>query len=101
MVNLLLDDGAVCDHVRCQVADMASSQLGLSVVNQNTGSDYRNFSLSSGGDISRAEMHLNLNGENASSHLSSIYLGCKDQHMDITTRLYHNVAFCKSEQVIS
>ena len=100
IVFLQLDDGAVCDHVRCQVADMASSQLGLSIVNQNTGSDYRNFSLSSGGDISRAEMHLNLNGENASSHLSSIYLGCKDQHMDITTRLYHNVAFCKSEQVI-
>ena len=100
IVILQLDDGAVCDHVRCQIADLDSSQLGLSLVNQNTGSDYRSFSLTSGGDISRTEMHLNLNGENASCHLSSIYLGCEDQHMDITTRLYHNVANCKSEQVI-
>ncbi len=100
IVILQLDNGAVCDHVRCQVAELDSSQLGLSLVNQNTGSYYSSFSLSSGGDISRAETHLNLDGENASCHLSSVYLGCQDQHMDITTRLYHNVANCKSEQVI-
>ena len=41
IVILQLDDGAVCDHVRCQIADFDSSQLGLSLVNQNKGSDYR------------------------------------------------------------
>ena len=100
IVFLNLENGAVCDHLRCQVADLDKTQLGLSLVNQNSHSDYRSFSLSSGGDISRTEMHLNLNGENANCHLSAIYLGCKTQHMDITTRLYHNVANCKSEQVI-
>ena len=100
IVVLNLEDGAVCEHLRCQVADLDTTQLGLSLVNQNSSSDYRSFSLSSGGNISRTEMHLNLNGENATCNLSAIYLGCKTQHMDITTRLYHNVANCKSEQVI-
>ena len=95
-----LAKGAVCDHIRCQVADLDTSQLGLSLVNQDAESDYNNFSFSSGGDVSRAEMHLNLNGENAQCKLSAIYLGREDQHLDITTRLYHNVANCTSDQII-
>lgn len=95
-----LSDGSVCNHVKCQVADLASIQLGLTLVNQEKDSDYRNFTLSSGGYISRSELHLNLNGEDATCHLSAIYLGCKEQHMDITSRLYHNVANCKSDQII-
>ncbi len=100
IVFVELSDGSVCDHVKCQVAELNSDQLGLTLISQGTGSDYRNFTLSSGGNISRSELHLNLNGEDASCHLSAIYLGNKDQHIDITTRLHHNVANCKSEQVI-
>ena len=95
-----LSEGSVCDHVRCQVADLDSTLLGLTLINQEQYSDYSYFTLSSGGYISRSELHLNFNGEEASCHLSAIYLGCKDQHMDVTTRLYHNVANCKSEQII-
>ena len=95
-----LANGATCDHLKCQVDELSCSHIGLNLVNQKSTSDYHYFSLSSGGNISRSETHLNLDGENASCYLSSIYLGCKDQHMDVTTRLYHNVANCKSEQII-
>lgn len=100
IIFIELGEGSVCNHVKCQVADLDSIQLGLTLINQEKDSDYRNFTLSSGGCISRSELHLNLNGEEATCHLSAIYLGCKQQHMDVTSRLYHNVANCKSEQII-
>ncbi len=100
IILIELSDGSICNHVKCQVANLDSIQLGLTLINQEKDSDYRNFTLSSGGYISRSELHLNLNGEEATCHLTAIYLGCQEQHMDVTSRLYHNVANCKSDQII-
>ena len=58
-------NGATCDHLKCQVDELSCSHIGLNLVNQKSTSDYHYFSLSSGGNISRSETHLNLDGENA------------------------------------
>lgn len=81
-----LDEGAQTHHV------------ATTRVNLDAKSNYQNFSLTTGGALSRNAIYTSMQGEGASSKLHGIYLGRGGQHFDYYMPIYHHAPHCYSEQ---
>ena len=92
--------GAIVDHIKLQTDSAQTTHLALSVFNVAETADVNSFSAAIGAKLGRHESHAHLQGEEITIALSSLYLGRQTQHQDITTKMFHNVPNCTSNQII-
>ena len=72
--------------------------LTLSLLKEKA--NFRSFALMKGSAFTRSEMHTLLEGEDSKADINGIYLSSGNQHHDFTSCIYHNVANCKSSQIV-
>jgi len=91
---------ASLNHGRVQVEDDARHHLAQTVMNIDTEGRYQALSVQSGGQLSRAETHIALVGEDIDMGMTTIYLAHDDQVMDVTSLVDHRVPNCTSRQIV-
>ena len=100
VVAMSIGADAVVDHIKLQTETNATTHLALSVFDVAERADINSFTAAIGAALGRHESHAHLQGEEIEIALSSLYLGRNSQHQDITTKMFHNVPNCTSNQII-
>ena len=93
-------EGAALHHARVQIEDENRHHLGQAVFTLASKASYTGVSVQTGSALSRCENHFSLNGEEADATLTTLYLACRDQVMDVTAFVGHKAPSCTSMQVI-
>lgn len=93
-------DGAVFSHGRIQVEGEARHHLGQAVYTIAANAVYRGVSVQTGAALSRTENHIAMAGEDGDATLTTFYLARRDQVMDVTTQINHDVPNCTSMQIV-
>ncbi|MEQ8389181.1 MAG: Fe-S cluster assembly protein SufD [Alphaproteobacteria bacterium] len=84
-----LGKGARLEHLKLQRESDAAFHVARTEATLGEKSAYRNFALSTGGEIARNEIHVRLEGEATRLDLNGAYLGRGRQHLDNTTVIDH------------
>ena len=100
LIQIRMADKSELHHVRLQDEAGHADFVALSQIHAGADTKLNSFTVSKGAQLSRCETHLNMLGEHADMALSHIYLGAREQILDVTTRLNHAVPNCQSNQVI-
>ncbi|SMF82608.1 Iron-regulated ABC transporter permease protein SufD [Tistlia consotensis] len=91
VTELRLGKGAALTHLRLQEANEAAIELATTFGALEAGARYEAFALTLGAALSRHEIDLTLDGEDAEVALNGAYLLRGRQHGDTTTRIVHRV----------
>jgi Fe-S cluster assembly protein SufD len=86
-----LGDGATLQHYKFQNESLDAYHVALTDCEIPDGAIYKNFSLTTGGKLSRNELKTSVLGADAESHLDGAYLVKGTQHCDTTTLTEHKV----------
>lgn len=97
-VDIKVPDQARLRHYRIQNESLDAWHLSHIDADIARDATYENFTLSLGARLSRNEIHLDLAGENAETHLNSAYLLRGQQHADTTSKIDHRVPHGRSNQ---
>lgn len=97
-VEIVLGANAALDHVRIApvTGGVAVEQVALKLARD---ARYNAHFASFGAKLSRLELHIALDGENASASLSGVTVLGGDAHADVTTHISHNVGGTHSSQL--
>jgi Fe-S cluster assembly protein SufD len=98
-VEIVLREGARLNHVR--TASNAASAIVIEdlTVRVAAGAYYRAHFMSTGAKLSRTELHVTLEGENAEAHVSGVSVLDDGKHADVTTHIVHAAADTRSTQL--
>ena len=83
------------DHIKLQDEAGHTTHLGLTLFRLDGQANVNSFSVSKGSQITRMETHCFFAAPDAQAAMSAVYLGCDNQHHDITTVVSHEYADCK------
>jgi Fe-S cluster assembly protein SufD len=97
--SITLQAGAELRHFKYQNESLNAFHLALTECDVADDAIYENFSLSTGGKLSRNEIATKIIGANAKSILNGAYLMRGKQHCDTTTLTRHLVPQNESQQV--
>jgi Fe-S cluster assembly protein SufD len=100
VTDIALHESAVLQHYRLQNESTQAFHLATIRAKIAASAAYESFSLTIGGQLSRAEFHPTLIGPKASTHLTAAQLLRGHQHADFTTVVAHDAPNCASRQVI-
>ena len=100
LILVRLGQGATLDHIKLQDEADHTTHLGLTLFRLDSQANVNSFSVSKGSRIARMETHCFFAAPDAQAAMSAVYLGCDNQHHDITTVVSHEYADCKSRQLI-
>ncbi len=91
--------GAVLDHFKIQDDSLAATHLsfGRAVIAEK--GVYNSFVMTVGAALSRNEIQVRLDGEEANSKLYGAYLIRGSQHADTSTFIDHAVPHCDSDEI--
>ena len=97
--EVLVGDGAACDHVKLQqegpeAFHMANTQFVLVERSRLT-----THALALGGRLSRNEVRVRFDGEHAEATVNGLYLASGRQHVDNQTILDHARPYCASHEL--
>jgi len=98
--DISLAEGASLAHYRLQDESPAAFHLATIKTSLAAKAAYESFSAVLGSKISRAEFHVAINGEAASTHINAAQLLGGTQHGDFTTVIAHKAPNCASRQTI-
>jgi len=87
------------DHVRICPKSNDAIQIGASSINIGAGATYLAHFANFGTKLSRTDLLVWLEGENAKAHLSGATLLGESRHADITTHVEHRVPDAESTQL--
>lgn len=93
-------DGAAFHHVRIQGRDRerrAATHVFARVAREG---DFRSFTLTFNGVLTRNEMVVHLAGDDAKAHVAGAGVGDGDFHHDDTVFVTHDAVACESRQVM-
>jgi Fe-S cluster assembly protein SufD len=97
--EIVLGEKAVVDHVIVQEEDRSAHHLAVRQVKLAEGSRYSAQAISLGGALSRTDIGVVLDGENAEASLDGLYLGHGNQQADTHLTMRHAAAHCDSHQL--
>jgi Fe-S cluster assembly protein SufD len=97
--EIVLDEGAVLDHVRLSPADDAAVLVEEAHVRIAAGGRYRAHFASFGSKLSRMEVAIALEGAGAQAHLSGVSVLDDKRHSDVTTHVSHAAGGTNSTQL--
>lgn len=89
VTEIVLEDDAELDHYRLVREGAGAFHLGTVQVHQARNSRYRSLSVTSGGNMTRVEINVLLDGEGADCLLRGLYVAGGTQHVDNRTAIEH------------
>ena len=94
-----LADGARFHHVRAQGRDHDRLAATHTFARLGAGSDFRSFTLTVNGVLTRNESVIEFTGDEATAHIAGACVGDGDFHHDDTVFVTHGAVACESRQV--
>ncbi len=99
VTDIILDAGAVVDHVKIQRESAAVFHLASTFITLGRASTFTSRAMTFGGRISRNDIVAVLDGEGAECTLNGLYLADGDAVVDTHTIIDHAKAHCPSHEV--
>lgn len=93
-----LQDNASLTHYRLQLEGVKQFHIGRAEVKQSRDSRYILHAVELGGNLSRADIVVDLAETGASCELNGLFVASGRQHMDHHTRIDHNAPHCVSRE---
>ena len=100
VLAIALGERASLAHARVQAEDGKRHHLALTVMDVAANARYNGLSVQTGGAISRTENLIALKGEEIDLTLTTLYLAKRDQVMDVTALVDHQMPNCTSRQIV-
>lgn len=97
--EITIEAGARLDHIKVQADSRAATHLSFSRARVAAGGRYDSFVMTVGAALSRNEIEVVLDGEEALCHLNGAYLITGRQHADTTTFITHAKPNCTSSEI--
>ncbi len=97
--EIVLREGARLQHIKIQDDSRQSFRVTSTRVVQKNHSHYHAVSIDLGGLLVRNNLTVDLDGENAESHLYGFYLATERQHIDNHTNINHLKPLCDSNEM--
>lgn len=92
-------DGATFNHIRAQGRDHKRRAATHLFARLGTQSEFKSFTLTVNGVLTRNEVVLELTGDDAKAHVAGACVGDGDFHHDDTVFITHDAVNCESRQV--
>ncbi len=99
VTDIVLSEDAKLLYCKAQGESRQAFHIGTTMVEQERYSQLHTFALSTGGLLTRNNLHVSLNGEGAGAILNGLYTVCENQHIDNHTAVDHRVPNCISNQL--
>lgn len=99
VAEIVVEAGARLSHVKVQADSRAATHLSFAKARVATNGHYDSFVMTLGAQLSRNEIEVVLDGEEAQCHLMGTYLVNGRQHADTTTFIDHAKPNCESREV--
>jgi Fe-S cluster assembly protein SufD len=99
VAEVVVEKDARLEHVKVQADSRAATHLAFSRARVAAGGHYESFVMTLGALLSRNEIEVVLDGEEAQCHLNGAYLINGRQHADTTTFIEHAKPNCESREV--
>jgi Fe-S cluster assembly protein SufD len=93
-------EGAALTHIRLQDEAATAFHVSTTYADVEAGATYDSFTLNLGARLSRTEVHAELTGPGAMTHLNAAQLLTGSQHADFTTIVGHRAPNCASRQTV-
>jgi Fe-S cluster assembly protein SufD len=100
VMDITLADGAQLAHFRLQQEAPEAFHLASVHANIASNASYDSFTLTTGGKLTRSEIHATLTGTNGHAALNAAQILRNHQHADFTTIVAHNAPSCTSRQTV-
>jgi Fe-S cluster assembly protein SufD len=100
VMEILLGAGARLTHVRLQNEGLTGYHLATIYADIAQGASYDSFTLSTGAQLARTEMHACLHGAGGHVAINAAQLLRGTQHSDFTTVVSHDAPNCTSRQTV-
>lgn len=98
VTELKVADGARVEHIKLQDESLGSTHLATWAVDLGKASGYRGVHLATGAALSRHQVFLRFNGNDARGHYYGAQLMRNKQHCDMTLVIDHDSAGCESRE---
>lgn len=99
LTDVYLTENATLHYCKAQDESHAAFHIGTTRVWQERNSNFDGFSLMTGGNITRNNLDVIVNGEGSSSILNGFYGTNQKQHVDNHSTVDHRVPNCTSNQL--
>ena len=97
--DVRLEEGARLSHCKLQSESARAVHIGTTRIHQKRSSFAETFQFSFGGELSRQDLHIGLDGEGAETVLDGLYMMKDKQHVDHHTSVDHMVPSTTSAQI--
>lgn len=87
VIEVIIGEGATCSHSYVQKQSLGAAHIKWTSIRQESASTYKLVELSSGGKLSRHNLHVQQVGPNTVTELSTLHLAINDQTQDLHSRL--------------
>ncbi|OGO91159.1 MAG: Fe-S cluster assembly protein SufD [Coxiella sp. RIFCSPHIGHO2_12_FULL_42_15] len=98
VMQIFVEKGATLTHYKIQHESRSAQHISNTLMMLGRDSSVFSYVVSLGGSLSRDNLSVNFQDENASCHLYGLYFPCGQQLMDHHTRIDHRVPNCFSQQ---
>jgi Fe-S cluster assembly protein SufD len=92
-------EGATLNLFRLQQEARNAFHVGTTAIRQERNSHFVSFSFATGGDLSRINVYVDLNGQGCGATLNGLYMLDGTQHCDHQTRIVHAEPDCYSREL--
>ena len=99
VTEIVAAENTVVDHYKLHQESKKAFHIATLQVYQDRSSNVRTFNATLGGELTRNEVNVVLDGEGAECHLDGLYLISGTQHVDNHTRLEHAKPHCDSREI--
>ena len=97
--DLRLEDESRLSYCKVQMESQNAYHIGTTRIHQGVSSFCESFQFSFGAKLSRQDLHISLEGENAETSLDGLYMVGGKQHVDNHTAVEHAVPHTTSSQI--
>ncbi len=99
VTEIYLDQHAQLEHLVIQEENLSTSHINTIRVQQNKQSRFVSQVFTLGGSLTRNNLDVELNAEDAECSLDGMFIGSGDQHIDNHTRVDHKKPSCTSREL--
>jgi len=99
VTEILCGENSTVRHLKVIRESSDHLHFGTTHVRQLAGSSYTSREFAFGGSSVRRELHVDLDGPEASCDLTALYMAAGQQRMDMRTRVNHNVPGCRTNEL--
>ena len=99
LTEIIMHKNAVFNYCKAQNESFKAYHIGTTRVWQEQNSNFHGFSLATGGNLTRNDLDIVLNGEGASGILNGLYSISGNQLVDNHTCVDHKAPNCTSNQL--